>query len=81
MHLALKTSPASALFASLQISDNHNLVLKWSTQHHASIIRKAFFFRSYLWLGLPLTNRIIYPGFEQVAHVTLLHGSNLRTLR
>ena len=37
------------------MSHNQNLVLKWSTQNHASRIKKAEF-RNYFWLGLPLTN-------------------------
>ena len=43
-------------------------VFKWLTQNHASRIKKADI-RSYLWLGLSFTNRIIYPGFEHVAHL------------
>ena len=37
------------------LSYNQNSVLEWSTQNHASRIKKADI-RSYLWLGLALTN-------------------------
>ena len=36
------------------VGGNQNPVSKWSTQNHASRIKKADT-RSYFWLGLPLT--------------------------
>ena len=36
-----------------QMSRNQNLVLKWSTQNHVQDLEGG---RSYLWLGLALTN-------------------------
>ena len=48
------------------LSHNQNPVLKWSTQNHASSIKKAEL-RSYLWQGdCPLLTLITYPGFEHV---------------
>ena len=52
-----------------QMSHNQNLAQKWSTQHHASRIKKADL-RSYLWQGdSPLASN--YPGFEDVAQMTV----------
>ena len=54
-------------FARIDVSHNQSPVLKWSTQNHASRIKKADI-RSYLWLGLSLTN-LHLPGVSIVAHV------------
>ena len=50
------------------VSHNQNPVSKWSTQNHASRIKKADI-RSYLWQGdCPLLT-FTYPGVEHVAPV------------
>ena len=51
------------------MSHKQNPVLKWSTQNHASRIKKADL-RSYFWLGLSL-NLHQSPGFEHVTHMIL----------
>ena len=54
------------------MSHNHNPVLKWRTQNHASIIKEAGSPQHVFWLGLALTN--LLPRFVALVFPTLLRS-------